>query len=124
MGGIEQEILEAIDEERVGFAGGWVSSVALNNLLVSRRADRSIPPNERREILLELGYEWHSALRKGRLNQASPIDGGAKPKIYIKAGHIHGNLATPAEVYRCYLEAQGYSLTPDDKVIDRGVNNV
>ena len=114
LGGVEQEILEAIGEGRPGFGGGWISSVALNRLLTDRRDNKTIPPNKRKEILAELGYVWHPALRKGRLNQVSPIDAGAKPKIFIKQGHIHANLTQPSEVFRLYLEAQGYSLTPSD----------
>lgn len=39
LGGIEQEIMEAIEEGRTGFAGGWVSSFALDKLIgqVTRR---------------------------------------------------------------------------------------
>lgn len=107
MGGVEQEILEAIDEGRCGFAGGWVSSYALDNLIEHIRAGRQIPPRKRGEVLKSLGYVLHPALRDGRCNNPVAVDGGRKPRLYIKQGHIHANLSRPAEVERHYAAAQG-----------------
>jgi len=106
MGGVEQEIMEAIDEGRQGFAGGWVSSKALDNLLRSMRAERQIPPGKRRDLMQSLGYDWHPALKDGRVNNVIMIDGG-KPRLYIKVGHIHANLERAADVERYYAAAQG-----------------
>ena len=108
MGGVEQEILEAIDEGRQGFAGGWVSSMAVERLLDSLRMGRAIPHNKRRELMQGLGYDWHPALLKtnGRVNNVVALDGG-KPRLFIKCGHIHANLESAAEVARQYQEAQG-----------------
>jgi hypothetical protein len=107
MGGIEQDVLEAIDEGRPGFAGGWVSSVAFDRLLQNARAARAIPQNKRRELLQSLGYDWHPGLNSGRVNTAIPLDEGKKPRLFIHAGHIHANLRTSAEIARRYQEAQG-----------------
>ena len=106
LGGVEQEILEAIDEGRQGFAGGCVSSKALDNLLRSMRAERQIPPGKRRDLMQSLGYDWHPALKDGRVNNVIMIDGG-KPRLYIKVGHIHANLEKAADVERYYAAAQG-----------------
>lgn len=106
LGAVEQEILEAIEEGRQGFAGGWVSSIALDKLLERMRAGRAIPQNKRRALLQSLGYDWHPSLPNGRTNNLVAIDGG-KPRLFIKDGHIHRNLATPAEVVNHYSEAQG-----------------
>lgn len=106
LGGVEQEILEAIDEGRPGFAGGWISSMALERLLQNLRADRAIPHNKRRDLLKTLGYDWHPALKDGRVNNVVPFDGG-KPRLFIRDGHISRNLTSPAEVTRVYQEAQG-----------------
>ena len=106
LGGVEQEIMEAIDEGRQGFAGGWVSSKALDNLLRSMRAERQIPPGKRRDLMQSLGYDWHPALKDGRVNNVIMIDGG-KPRLYIKVGHIHANLEKAADVERYYAAAQG-----------------
>lgn len=107
LGGVEQEILEAVDEGRCGFAGGWISSFALDNLIEHIRAGRQIPPRKRGELLKTLGYELHPALRNGRCNNPVAVDGGRKPKLYIRQGHIHANLQRPAEVERHYAAAQG-----------------
>lgn len=105
MGGVEQEVLEAIEEGRPGFAGGWISSMALDRLLDSLRATRQIPPSKRRDLLRGLGYDWHPALENGRVHNPVPPDNG-KTRLYIRAGHIHANLTQPAEVARKYSEAQ------------------
>lgn len=106
LGSIEQEILEAIEEGRQGFAGGWVSSKALDNLLKQLRAERAVPVGKRRDLMMSLGYDWHPALKDGRVNNVIMIDGG-KPRLYIKVGHIHANLERPADVERYYAAAQG-----------------
>lgn len=105
LGGVEQEIKEAIAVGKLGFAGGWVSSMALERLLQDLRATRAVPPNKRRAVLKSLGYDWHPALNEGRVNNIVSVDGG-KPRLFIQNGHISANLTTPAEVVRCYEEAQ------------------
>lgn len=117
LGGIEQEILEAIDEGRPGFAGGWVSSMALERLLQGLRAERSIPHNKRRDLLISLGYDWHPALKGGRVNNFVQIDNG-KPRLFVKDGHIARNLTSPAEVARVYQEAQGAPAAATGKAVE------
>jgi hypothetical protein len=106
LGGIEQEVLEAIEEGRAGFAGGWISSKAFDRLLEDRRDDKRIPVNKRRDILVELGYDWHPHLKRGRVNSVIPFDNG-KPRLYIRAGHISCNITKPSRIAQAYLEAQG-----------------
>jgi hypothetical protein len=106
LGSVEQEILESIEEGRTGFAGGWISSMAIERLLQGMHASRRIPHNKRREMLQGIGYDWHPALKEGRTNNAILIDGG-KPRLFIQDGHIHRNLTTANEVVRAYQEAQG-----------------
>ena len=109
LGGVEQEVLEAIDEGRQGFAGGWVSSMALDRLIKDRRDDKRITPNKRRLLLEGLGYILHPALAKGRVNVTIAQEGG-KPRLYIKAGHLAANNVTQAaKVLELYNEAQGYT---------------
>ncbi|BAM68880.1 MAG: DUF5906 domain-containing protein [Edwardsiella phage MSW-3] len=108
LGNIEQEIMEAIEEGRTGFAGGWVSSLALDKLLVSMRAERQIPRSRRRALMMELGYDWHPALKDGRVNNIIITEGGSgKPRLYIKRGHIHSNLTRAVDVAQYYQAAQG-----------------
>jgi hypothetical protein len=106
LGTVEQEVLEAIEEGRQGFMGGWVSSKALDNLLKQMRAERQVPPARRRDMMRSLGYDWHPGLKDGRVNNVIMIDGG-KPRLYIKLGHIHANLQGAAEIARHYQQAQG-----------------
>ena len=105
LGGVEQEILEAIDEGRSGFKAPWISSRAFEGLLEARRDTKRIPPNKRREILRALGYDWHPGLTNGRVNTACPE--GGKPRLYIKRDHIHAQLKDAAIIRRLYIEAQG-----------------
>lgn len=110
LGAVEQEVLEAIDEGRQGFAGGWVSSIALDKLLDQLRAARFIPPQRRRELMQSLGYDWHPALNAGRVNNSIAMDDHKKPRLYIKRGHLMANLTSPSEVAKAYQAAQG--VTP------------
>lgn len=99
----ELEIVEAVAEGRAGFNGGWISSIALGRLFESKR--RKVPKNKWKTILHELGYMVHPNLKDGRANTATQID-GARPRLYIKIGHIHTNLIQPNEILKHYVEAQ------------------
>ena len=107
MGGVEQEIIEAIEEGRPGFAGGWISSVAVERLLQGLRMGRAIPHNKRRDLLKGLGYDWHPALNNGRVNNAIPMDDGKKPRLFIKIGHVNCNITEAAIVAKTYQDNQG-----------------
>lgn len=121
MGRVEQEIMEAVEQGQQGFAGGWISSMALSRLLDKLRAGTAIPLKRRREVLAELGYVPHPALPGGRANEYVPLDGG-KPRLYIKRGHIHANLRNAAEVVRQYVKAQEAVVTATHWTVDAGVN--
>lgn len=116
-GSVEQEILEAIDEGRPGFAGGWVSSVALERLLKDMRADRAIPQNKRREMMQSIGYDWHPHLPHGRVT--TPIlgvDEGKKPRLYLRKGHLALNQTIPGEISKMYQAAQQCGPTPTSEI--------
>jgi len=104
-GRIEGEILEAIDEGRPGFIGGWVSSKRLDDLLEHSRASKIIPRNKRRAMMQSLGFDYHPALNDGRVNNVIITEGG-KPRLYIKNDHISRNLKTCADVVKAYEKAQ------------------
>ena len=106
LGSVEQEIMEAIAEDRLGFSGGWVSSVAMERLLKEIRAERMIPPSKRRGLMQSLGYDWHPALHNGRVNNTISIDENKKPRLYIKNGHLALQQNTASEVARMYEDAQ------------------
>ena len=103
-GKAEQEILEAIEEGRPGFCGGWVSSKYLDALLDSIKA--AVPRNKRRDMMLKLGYDWHPYLPDGRVRDMVTPD-NSKPKLYLRAGHLALNVLDPAEIARLYSKAQG-----------------
>ena len=90
-GPLEQAILEAIAEERVGFRGGWVSSWAIADLMQSN-GQRKPGTNTLRSAMESLGYAKHDL-------RPSPIlqEGGARPTLYVRAG-----------AHPDYALAQGY----------------
>lgn len=104
--GVEQTILEAVDEARPGFAGGWISSTALDRLLISCKADRRYPPRKRRELLEGIGYIPHPGLRDGRTAGPSMIDGGCKPRLYVRKDSLTAQLTGPAAILDRYIAAQ------------------
>lgn len=108
LGGVEQEILEAVDEHRPGFSKGWISSMALDKMLHNRRDNKRIPPNKRRELMYLLGYILHPGLKDGRTNNAIMQEGG-KPRLYIRRDHLYVNLNIGSEIVRHYCEDQGYT---------------
>jgi len=121
LGGIEQEIVEAIEQGRPGFAGGWISSSALEYLLDDLRMKRSMPQNKRKQMLNDMGYYWHPHLHNGRVNNHISIDQG-KPKLYIKKGHIAENLTVGADIAKAYQEAQGNQITVASNAASRAFN--
>lgn len=103
-GRAEQEIAEAIEQGRPGFAGGWVSSKAVDDLLERIRAN--VPRSKRREMLQGLGYDYHPALPDGRTNVTVQPDNG-KPRLYVKVDHpLLMQLTEPATIAKRYQESQ------------------
>lgn len=104
-GGVEQEVLEAIEQGLSGFAGGWVSSLALDKLLERLGAHRRIPQNKRKELLASLGYVPHPGLKGGRVDNNVFPDNG-KPRLFVKPGTPAALLQGPIEIARAYTLAQ------------------
>lgn len=121
MGSVEQEILEAIDEGRQGFANGWVSSFALDKLIGDMRKSNQVPRNKRRDLMRSLGYDWHPGLKDGRVNNMVMIENG-KPRLFIKHGHLATNLTSAAAIANQYAADQGDPLAKA-VIVDRAVNN-
>lgn len=106
-GPVEQEILEAVEREDIGFKGGWISSGKLDALLEKMGRQRSIALNKRREILQGLGYDWHPALPAGRVNNLVLPD-AAKVKLFVRSDNAAAlALMRPADVAAAYTQAQG-----------------
>jgi len=106
-GPIEQEIREAIEQERVGFRGGWVSTHYLDSLLREVGAERALPRNKRRDVLRALGYVPHPGLAAtdGRVNNPVAPE-QAKSRLYVLAGHEAAGLVGPAVIASAYSAAQ------------------
>lgn len=110
-GKAEQEIVEAIESGRPGFAGGWVSSKAVDDLLDRIRAN--VPRSKRREMLHALGYDYHPHLHDGRTNVVVQPD-NAKPRLYCRKGHIVSNITGAAEIAKRYQADQSPAAGASD----------
>lgn len=104
LGTIEQEILEAIADERIGFKGGWVSSIWLNKLMLEV-VKTKISPRRKHEIMLSIGFIYHPRLIDGRSTTLSTIDNG-KPRLYIKADHADRKIHDCGKIIEAYEAAQ------------------
>jgi hypothetical protein len=122
MGGVEQEVLEAVEAGRTGFRGGWISSIHLDTLLKNLRMDRAIPHNKRRELLRQIGYEPHPAMKDGRANNVVLTDNG-KPRLFAKVGCEAAQVSPAAAAVKAYEAAQA---APSAEIVlfpvDRAVN--
>lgn len=116
MGGAEQEILSAIEQQQQGFCGGWVSGYHIAMLLRRLNKENAIPPRKRDELMNALGYDWHPNIPFGVPTQLVPGEG--KPKLYVLRDHLSLNLTSSAAIVRAYMEAQqktidlNYSIPP------------
>lgn len=113
LGPIEQNILEAIEEERQGFRGGYVSSKCLIDLLKEMKLDNKITPRRRHDIMEGLGYIRHPWLNGGRVDNVIAAE-GTKSTIYVK-GHPTGVRPGHSWVKTDYERAQGYIQVTGDQ---------
>jgi hypothetical protein len=102
-GGIEQEILEAVESGRVGFISPWISGTAINNLL--RENKQSLTYSKRVEILESLGYVQHPALRDGRSPVLIPSE-GCKPRLFVLKQNSIAMAILKERVVESYMKAQ------------------
>lgn len=109
IGGIEQEVLEAIQSGTPGFMGGWVSTHALGRLLDKLGRSRVLTHRKREQMLADLGYVKHAGLDGGRVNNPVLPD-TTKPVLFVKAGSLQSQLTNPSEIARAYTAAQGLDV--------------
>ena len=103
-GTVEQEILEAIGQGLPGFAGGWVSSIALERLLerIGRRG----------HCLVTAGVTSCAAsAMTGTRTWPTGAHTGRAPRqrealAVHPRGHLAANLRNPSEIARAYRDAQ------------------
>jgi Family of unknown function (DUF5906) len=105
LGSVEQEIIEAVKQQAEGFRNGWISSHAVDGLLVRCGKDRYIPRNARKSLVTSLGYVTHPALEDGVC--MVPMPDGSKPRLYVQASHPWNvSYLSVQQVREGYLEAQ------------------
>lgn len=95
-GRIEQEILEAVQDGRPGFAGGWISSAALEALLRDRSI-RDVGPRRRAEIVRQLGYR--------HVGRSRVLVNGLQPRLYRADGQPDAPTDAYVDPYE-FLSAQ------------------
>lgn len=104
-GGIEQEVVEAIEQGLPGFAGDWVSSLALDRLLERLNRSRQLTHAKRNDLLVALGYMLHPGLVGGRVNNTVLPDAG-KPRLFVKVGSVSATIQGPSAIAAAYSAAQ------------------
>lgn len=105
LGPIEQAVLEMINQDEVGYAGGWVSSHYLNAFF-DRRRDK-ITPRKRDQIMKRLGYAPHPKMNKLGQTDNRVMPDNKKVKLYCKIGSIAWNsLDAMIAVCAAYTKAQ------------------
>lgn len=99
----EQEVVDAIEEGRPGFRGGWVSGHYMAMLMEEKRIKAT--PRSRDQILEKLGFIRHPALVSGRPN--SPVMPDNKRSVlYVRAGHPVCLEARPVAAAEHYSKMQ------------------
>lgn len=103
LGNLEQEILDVINSDKPGFKGGWVSSMALDKLIKDSGV-RHVAKNRRKQVLSNLGYEWHPGLPDGRMS--TRLSDGTRPRLYVARGHSARLLTDIPLIATLYEQAQ------------------
>ena len=102
------DIIEAIDNGRHGFCGGWLATHTIDQFLREEGKDRFVTRAAKKEMLNELGYVTHPALsQNGRVS--NPIKGTnppVRPVLYMKKGHAALELTKPSEVLEAFIKDQ------------------
>ena len=97
----EQEILEAIRTQVVGFKGGWVNMTRVANLLEARRYKLSI--TTRRAMVEGLGYIPHPGLTDGQLPM--PLSDTTYPVLLVLPDHTSIGVTDPLQIKALYEAA-------------------
>ena len=104
--GVQQEIMELMAQGAPGFAGGWISSMALDKFLQNRRLGNVYTHNRRKEMLAEMGYVQHPHLANGRVSTEIPIPDAGKPRLFVPEGSIQYQIVDRAMIKKTYIAAQ------------------
>lgn len=106
-GQAEMAVLDAIDEGRKGFQGGWISSSALNALWEGKRIN--VPSMRRRDVLRSLGYDVHPGLQNDGKAPRFLTGEATRSRLYVQTGHLSLNLTDPEAICAAFEKAQAQS---------------
>lgn len=109
LGRVEQDLMELVDADTVGFRGGYISGTYLDRHLTATMRSGGIAPNKRRALLQSIGYDLHPALPDGRCPSVV-LPESAKSRLYLRLDHPDRALTTPGEVMKAYSAAQGMAV--------------
>lgn len=104
-GVVEQELIAATLEGRLGFVEPWISSQAVDKLLRETKLESRVPRNKRRALIESLGYVRHPHLHDGRTNN-SVLPDGARTTLFVKTGHPVLELTGAAAIADRYSKTQ------------------
>lgn len=104
-GRAEQEVAEAIEQQEVGFRGGWISSGFLRKAI--ERSGVHMALSKHADVASALGYMLHPGLKEGRVNNRIDVPDAGRPRLYVlrTAEHLL-KLGGPAEIAAAYVAAQ------------------
>ena len=117
---VEQEIITAIDEDAVGFRGGWISFHMASDLLERKRVHSTY--NNTAAVLHKLGYHQHPGLPAGKTSKRIVGEGDRRVRLYVPHGHLSENLQSSSAITHAYETAQGYLVNPSEAFSD-GTSN-
>lgn len=100
---MEQEILHRIEQEEPGFRGGWVSSTAIDRMLISEGRSRGVSRFTRGKMVEALGYVPHPALPTGLCTM---LPDRTRPRLYVFHGSPLASLPA-SEVASCFWKSNG-----------------
>jgi hypothetical protein len=103
LGAIEQNILEAIEQDEPMFRGGWVSSAGIKRVADALR--RSLPQTKYNGVMNALGYVPHPGLPDGRSNNRVMPE-AQRSRLYVRSGTPAAMLTNGAEIAAAYQAAQ------------------
>lgn len=103
-GSVEQEIEEAVAQGLQGFCGGWISTIWLEKLLERMKLAGKVSRHKRKEILEQMGYRHHPALKDGRVNNIVMPDGN-KPHLFCRKDSLLLQITNAAAVAKDYETA-------------------
>lgn len=117
LGPADQEVLNAIAEDQIGFRGGWTTSFKVAELMTAKKFRLS--PRQRGEMLMRLGFMVHPSLPQGKAPGPIFEEGKGRPTIYVmsKSEDLRGIRDSSAVVTR-YTQDQGYVTGAPPKTVN------